>query len=132
MAGPKPYLSARQAFMYVVAVVTVPVVAGLVLVGHTSEARAGRSLPASLKDASRETGAQNPSEIRSRGGYILTKSSVSIRMSCAADFQRSSGDSEADHPYGPQTDWVWPASNRVGIRCGCGSSHVDFFSLFCS
>jgi hypothetical protein len=56
----KPYLSARQAFMYVVAVVTVPVVAGLVLVGHTSEARAGRSLPASLNDASRETGGSEP------------------------------------------------------------------------
>ena len=39
---PRRYLSARQAFMYVVAVVTVSVVAGLVLVGHTSEARAGK------------------------------------------------------------------------------------------
>ena len=53
-----PYRSARQAFMYIVAVVTVSVVAGLVLVGHTSE-RHG-SLPASSNDASRETARSEP------------------------------------------------------------------------
>ena len=61
--SPRRYLSARQAFMYVVAVVTVSVVAGLMLVGRTSEARAGKrhgSLPASLNDASRETGDSEP------------------------------------------------------------------------
>jgi hypothetical protein len=82
----KPYLSARQAVMYVVAVLTVSVVAGLVLVGPTSEARAGKlyerrvedlrrlstavnlyqnrhgSLPASLNDPSLETGGSEPVE----------------------------------------------------------------------
>ena len=60
---PKPYLSARPAFMNVVAVVTVSVVIGLLLVGHPPEARAGRrhgSLPASLNDASRETEGLRP------------------------------------------------------------------------
>ena len=80
---PKPYLSAHQAFMYVVAVVTVSVVAGLVLVGRASEAPAGNlyerrvedlprlgtavnlypgrhgSLSASLNDASGRRGPQN-------------------------------------------------------------------------
>ena len=53
---PKPCLSARQAFMYVVAVVTVSVVIGLLLVGQNRHG----SLPASLNDASRETGASEP------------------------------------------------------------------------
>jgi hypothetical protein len=52
-------LSARRAFMCVVAVVTVSVVIGLLLVGHPPEARAHNgSFPASLDDASRETGSE--------------------------------------------------------------------------
>jgi hypothetical protein len=81
---PKPYLSGGQAWMYVVAVVMVSVVAGFVLVVHPSEVRARRlyerrvedlrrlstavnlyqnrhgSLPASQNDASRETGGSEP------------------------------------------------------------------------
>ena len=50
----KPYLSARQAFMYVVAVVTtVSVVAGLGLVGHLPEAHARKLYERRVEDLRR-------------------------------------------------------------------------------
>jgi hypothetical protein len=54
--GRKPCLSARQAFIYVLAVFTLSLVAGLVLVGQNRHG----SLPASLNDASRDTGDSEP------------------------------------------------------------------------
>jgi hypothetical protein len=118
-----------------VAVVTVSVVAGLVLVGPPSEARARklderrvedlrrlstavdlyqsrhRSLPASLNEAAREMGGSEPvGDPLTRRPYPYQVVDVDTYELCA-DFQRSSGNSDADRRLG-EPFWAHTAGSQ--------------------
>jgi len=68
-----PYLFARQAFMYGVAVVTVSVVAGLVVVGHASEARAGKLYERRVEVADPIAGRLYPYQVAGVDTYELCR-----------------------------------------------------------
>jgi hypothetical protein len=118
------------------AVVTVSVVAGLVLVGPPSEARARKldarrvedlqrlsaavdlyrsrrgSLPASLNEASRETGdSQTVGDPLTGRPYLYQVVGADTYELCA-DFQRSSGNSDADRLYGEPVFWAHAAASQ--------------------